>query len=179
MEDITELVRSRDSEARKTLVARLYDELRTLAERHLRGERVDHTLQPTALANEVYVKLVDQERVSFEDRAHFMRTAALTMRRILVDHARARRALKRPESKERTELKEGMSLVLGLNIDVLDLDEALTRLAEFDGQKAQVVELRFFGGLDHGEIAEMLGLSLRKVEREWSFARVWLFKELS
>jgi RNA polymerase sigma factor (TIGR02999 family) len=157
----------------------VYDELHRLAAQYLRRERPDHTLQPTALVNEAYLRLVNQHRVDWRNRAQFVGVAAGMMRRILVNHARERAAAKRPDGRERVSL----SLVDPSSsdapvVDLIALEDALSRLAALDPRKAKVVELRFFGGLKMDEVADVLAISLATVEREWSFARAWLYDTL-
>ena len=145
----------------------------------MKQERSDHTLQPTALVHEAYLKLVDQTRARWEDRAHFFSVAAQALRRILVDHARRRARGKRGGGRSRLQLEGGMAATYDRTIDVLALDEALDRLAAQDAQRARVVELRFFGGLKCDEAAAVLATSTRSVERQWRYARAWLYRELS
>lgn len=156
----------------------VYDELKSLAARYLNRERVDHTLQPTALVNEAYVQMVDQTRVHWQGRAHFFAVAAQAMRRILVDHARKHRAAKRGGGRHRITLNEEWIAGSRPDHDVLILDEALEKLAELDRRQAQMVELRFFGGLSVAEVAAVLNMSKRTVEREWTMIRSWLRREL-
>lgn len=156
------------------LLPLVYAELRRVAEAYLRRERGDHTLQPTALVHEAYLRLVDQKAASFTDKVHFMRVAARAMRRVLVDHARAHRAAKRGGGAAELPMDEGLVMIENRAIDMLALDEALDELQRLDAEQARVVELRFFAGLTSAEVAHVLGLSLRTVEREWSFARAWL-----
>ena len=166
-------------EALDDLLPLVYDELRRLASRYLRHESPDHTLQPTALVHEAYLRLVDQRRVRWRNRAHFYGIAAQIMRRILVDHARAQRAEKRGAGWERVPLIEEEMPASAGDVDVLALDEALARLAAFDPQQAQIVELRYFGGLTIDEVAEVVGVSAATVVREWTIAKAWLRAELS
>jgi RNA polymerase sigma factor (TIGR02999 family) len=154
-------------------------ELQRLARHYLRGERPGHTLQPTALVNEAYLRLLDWRKVSWQNRAHFMGIAANMMRRILVDHARRHRFQKRGGNVVKVSLDAGQSRSLERDPDLVALDEALTRLAELDYRKSQVVELRFFGGLSVEEVAEFLKISSRTVKREWSLAQAWLHSELT
>jgi RNA polymerase sigma factor (TIGR02999 family) len=161
------------------LLPQILDELRKLAASYLRRERPDHTLQATALVNEAYLKLVDQRAVRWENRAHFFGIAAQLMRRILVDHARAHGAAKRGSGKPLVSLDEAFVAAPSTGVDVLALDEALTRLAALDPQQAQVVELRFFGGLTMEETAVALRISPATVGREWAVAKAWLYAELS
>lgn len=162
------------------LIPLVQPELRRIAAGYLRRERPGHTLQATALVNETYLRLVDSGDVTWKDRAHFLAVAAKIMRRILVDHARARRAEKRggPESlvsfDERSDSPEA-----GSTVDVLALHEVLDRLAIFDPRQARIVELRCFGGLKVNEIAEVMKISRVTVHREWSTAKAWLYRELS
>ena len=154
------------------LLDRVYRTLRNIAVGHLRRERASHTLQPTALVNEAYIRLVGQREIHWRDRAHFFGLAAMTMRRILVDHARKRKAKKRHADE-----LEPLSLVAAENeepVDLLDLDRALVRFAQRFPRQARVVELRYFGGLEFDEVARALDLSLRTVKRDWTFARAWL-----
>ena len=167
-----------DAEARDALMPLVYRELRGRAANHLRAERRNHTLQPTALVNEVYLRIVDQRRAVWQNRAQFLAVASQMMRRILVDHARGRRTAKRSGRWARVTLDEGLIAAQPVNVDVIDLDDALTRLAEFDARKCEIAELRFFGGLSLAEAGEILGVSLATVERDWQAARAWLFKEL-
>jgi len=167
-----------DQAARDRLIPVIHDELRRLARHHLRRERQDHTLQTSALINEAYLRMVDQS-VPWQSRAHFFGIAARLMRQILVDSARTRLRLKRGGDQQQVSLAEAAGIADGRVADVLALDEALNSLAELDPQKAQVVELRFFGGLTNEEIAEALELSTRTVERHWRSARAWLHIELS
>ena len=156
----------------------VYDELRKLARRQLRGERAGHTLQPTALVHEAYLRLARGREARWESRAHFFGAAARAMRQILVDHARRRRAGKRGGGAERVTLDTSVPGEDGVAADVLDLHEALERLALNDPDLARLVELRFFAGLTLDETAETLGVSRRKVAKDWSVARLWLQREL-
>ncbi len=180
-ERITDLLsqsRAGDARALEELLPLMYDQLRALAEAHLRRERADHTLQPTALVHEAYLKLAGQDQHDFANRGHFMALAATAMRRILINHAHARNAQKRGGALERRTLFEAASVFEERAEDLLALDEALERLALQDPDKARIVELRFFGGLSTEEAAEVLGVSARTVERGWRFARAWLAKEI-
>jgi RNA polymerase sigma-70 factor, ECF subfamily len=162
------------------LFAAVYDELRALAQDRLAAEQAGHTLQPTALVHETYLKLVRQGRARWNDRVHFLAVAGQAMRRILVDHARGRSRLKRGGSAPKVELEE--ALVLGAPASdetVLALDDALRRLQVISPEKAQVVELRFFGGLTHDECAMVLNISRRTVCRHWDYAQAWLYRELT
>ncbi len=143
----------------------------------MRNERDDHTLQPTALVHEAYMRLMDQRSVSWQNRSHFFGIASQAMRRILVDHARRRRASKR-HGGERVTLDESVSAPPVQSLDVIALDSALTRLAELNERQASVVELRFFGGLDIDQTAEALGISPATVKRDWTFARAFLQREM-
>jgi RNA polymerase sigma factor (TIGR02999 family) len=156
----------------------VYDELRKLARAHLRRERrPDHTLQPTALVHEAYLRIVDQQRVRWQNRAHFFAIASRMMRRILVDHARARKAARRGGGVPAVTLDEAR-LASREPLDVIALDDALERLAELDPSGARVIELRYFGGLSIRDTAEVMGTSASTVKREWNTARAWLFREL-
>lgn len=168
-----------DGAARDRMLPLVYDELRRLAAAYLRRERAGHTLQPTALVHEAYVRLIDQKRVDWSNRAQFIGLAAVMMRRVLVNHARDRRAEKRGGGAERVPLTLAGELADDPGIDVLDLHETLDRLAAVDARKARIVELRFFGGLTMDEIATSEGISLATVEREWRFTRAWLYRELA
>ncbi len=153
----------------------IYDELRRLAGNYLRRERSDHTLQPTALVHEAYLKLIDQTQVKWQNRAHFFGIAANIMRRILVDYARQHRADKRGGAAEKLPLEEEILIVSeGKSAELLALDEALENLAKIDSQKSKIVELRYFGGLSVEETAEVLGVSEITVKRHWRMAKAWL-----
>lgn len=168
-----------DSRAADELLPLVYGKLRMLAAELMSRERVDHTLQPTALVHEAYLKLIDQSRAQWQDRAHFFSVAAQALRRILVDHARRHAAAKRGGVCRRLQLDEGLIAAYEQTVDLLALDDALSRLTRRDGQRARVVELRFFGGLTVDEAARVLGISSRTVERQWRYARAWLYRELS
>jgi RNA polymerase sigma factor (TIGR02999 family) len=168
-----------DSRAADELLPLVYGKLRALAAELMQRERVDHTLQPTALVHEAYLKLIDQTRARWEDRAHFFSVAAQALRRILVDHARGHARVKRGGARTKMQLDEGLIAAYEQTIDLLELDDAMDRLAEQDGQRARVVELRFFGGLTIEEAASVLDVSTRTVERQWRYARAWLYRELS
>jgi RNA polymerase sigma factor (TIGR02999 family) len=161
------------------LLPLVYDELRRLAASYLRRERADHTLQPTALVHEAYLKLVDQRLDRWQNRSHFFGIAAQAMRRILVDHARAHDAAKRGAGVERVTLDEHALLGESSSIDLIALDEALTRLATLDPRQARIVELRFFAGLEVDETARVLDVSPATVKRDWAMARAWLHRELA
>ena len=156
----------------------VYEELRRQAARQLRRERADHTLRPTALVHEAYLRLLGQDRAQWQNRAQFYAVAARIMRRVLVDHARQRAAHKRAGSWCRVSLVEGLAALPAMDVDVLALDRALEELARLDPQRARVVELRFFGGLTLDEAAEALGVSPATVTRSWRMARAWLFRRL-
>ncbi|HKQ80177.1 MAG TPA: sigma-70 family RNA polymerase sigma factor [Blastocatellia bacterium] len=165
--------------ARDELMPVIYDELRRLARGHLRRERPGHTLQPTALVNEAYLRLVDQSKVNWQNRAHFFGAAARLMRQILINHAEARRAAKRGGEAERVSLHDADHFAAGHEIDLIALNEALRHLERIDPQQGQIVELRYFSGLTIEEIAEVVGVSTATVKREWNAARAWLRRELS
>ena len=156
----------------------VYDELRRLARSLLRGERADHTLQPTALVHEAWVRLIGSEPVTWENRRQFFGVAASAMRRVLVDHARRRLADKRGGGAVKLSLSHADRVAAGTDPDVLALDDALNRLSQIDPDKSRLVELRFFAGLTVEETARVLGQSMRTVERDWTFAKTWLAREL-
>jgi RNA polymerase sigma factor (TIGR02999 family) len=170
--------RSGDAAALEALIPFVYDELRRIARAHLRREREGHTLQSTALVNEAYLRLVGQEGGQLENRAHFLSVAAHLMRQILVDHARAHQAAKR-DGGRRVELEEAEHPLQTTNVDVVALDEALVKLAEFDPDLCRLVEMRFLGGLSIEETAQAMGISPATVKREWATARAWLTRELA
>ena len=169
---------SGNREALDQLMPIVYDELRRQAARYLKHERPGHTLQTTALVHEAYVRLIDQAGVRWQNRAHFYGIAAEMMRRILVDHARKRNAAKRGGDAIKVTLNEAVQPAAETNFDLIAVDEALTKLAALDEQQARVVELRFFGGLNVEETAEVLGISDRTVKRDWSVAKAWIRREL-
>jgi RNA polymerase sigma factor (TIGR02999 family) len=161
------------------LLPLVYDELRRLADSFMRKERVSHTLQPTALVHEAYLRLIDQREVDWQNRAHFFSIAAETMRRILVNHAHSHKAAKRGGEVTRLSVDDAFSLPGTSEVDVELLDDALKRLAHFDPDQARIVELRFFGGLTVKEVAEVAGISTATVEREWRTAKAWLQNQLA
>ncbi|HRH43206.1 MAG TPA: sigma-70 family RNA polymerase sigma factor [Pyrinomonadaceae bacterium] len=157
----------------------VYDELKRLASSYLRRERADHTLQPTALVHEAYLKLIDQREVDWQNRAQFFGIAAQMMRRILLKHAEKHNAEKRGGNLQKVTLDEAIGFFEKQNLDIIELDKALSNLARFDERQANIVELRFFGGLKNEEVAEVIGISLATVKREWTIAKAWLLRELS
>jgi len=167
-----------DLQAREDLVPLVYQELRKRAAAYLRRERREHTLQPTALVNEAYVRLMGQERVTWINRAQFFGVAAQAMRRILVDHAREREAAKRPGG-IRVTLDEGMRSVPPVDCELLMLDSVLQELAVIDQRQARIVEMKYFGGLSEEEVAAILSLSRATITREWQSARAWLYRRLT
>jgi RNA polymerase sigma factor (TIGR02999 family) len=167
----------RDAAAREELVPIVYEELRRLAHHYMRGERPNHTLQTTALVNELYVRLAGIDGVQWKDRAHFFAMAATLMRRVLVDYARLRAREKRGGGVSVTSLDEN-AVAAQPAVDIVALDEALDRLAALDPQQSRVVELRFFAGLSVEETAEALGISPATVKRDWATAKLWLYNEL-
>jgi RNA polymerase sigma factor (TIGR02999 family) len=179
--DVTRLLQAwnrGDEKAQSELVPLVYRELRGLAAAYLRRERPDHTLQPTALVHEAYLRLVDQTQVPGQSHTQFFAIAANLMRQILVNHAKRYRALKRG-SGNKVELNEAMGVVPAGQLDMVILDEALRKLAEVDPRQSRIVELRFFGGLTEEEIAEVLGISPITVKRDWRIAKAMLHHELS
>lgn len=180
--DVTRLLKGLAGGGRAAVDALLplvYDELRALAGSYLRKERSDHTLQPTALVNEIYVRLVGQTDINWSDRAHFMALAAKAMRNALVNHALARAAEKRGGGAKPLLLSTSIMPSARGVIDTVDLNEALTNLGNLDSRKAQVVEMRFFGGMTVEEIAHVLDVSISTVESDWRMARAWLSSELA
>jgi RNA polymerase sigma factor (TIGR02999 family) len=178
---VTELLvlgRQGDHEAQERLMALVYDDLRRRAASYLRRERGGHTLQPTALVHEAYLRLVGQDRVVWQNRAHFLAIAASMMRRVLVDHGRRQKAGKRGGAGTRVTLDDAFSPVSPRELDLLALDAALSELAALDEQQARIVELRAFGGLGVEETAEVLGISPATVKRHWAFALAWLQQRL-
>jgi RNA polymerase sigma-70 factor (ECF subfamily) len=172
------LHRGGSREALDRLMPVLYDELRAMAARVLRAERPDHTLEPSALVNEVYLRLIGQRDVTWQNRAHFRGVAAAAMRRVLVDHARKRLREKRGGGGLRVSLTQAEGLAGEESVESLALDEALERLRELDEQQARIVELRYFGGLSIEETAEVVGVSPMTVKRDWAMARAWLHSRL-
>ena len=171
--------RADDVASLDALFPAVYEELRRLAGRHLRRERPDHTLQPTALVHEAYMRLAEQHGAAWPSRAHFFGAAAVMMRRILVNHAHAHNAAKRGGGVTRVTLDESVSWAGERDVDLVALDEALTALADQDPRQGRVVELRFFAGLSVEATAEVLGISPATVKREWSVAKAWLRRELT
>jgi RNA polymerase sigma-70 factor (ECF subfamily) len=171
--------RQGDQHALDELMPLVYGEMRRLAQRHLRRERANHSLQPTALANEAYLRLVDVRKVDWRDRAHFFAMASRLMRRVLVDAARARLAGKRGGVATRVTFDEALAPPQQNGIDVIALDDALQTLSGVDARKARIVELRFFGGLTVQETAATLDVSTDTVTRDWNFAKSWLKRELT
>jgi RNA polymerase sigma factor (TIGR02999 family) len=167
-----------DQEALDLLTPLVYDELRRVAERHMRRERGDHTLEPTALVHETYLRLVEQRRAHWQNRAQFFAVAARIMRRVLVNHARDRQAQKRGGAATFVTLLEADAATTSRAVDLIDLDDALRRLGELDPDQERLIELRYFGGLTVEETAETLGMSSATVKRDWQSARAWLFSQL-
>ena len=165
-------------EAARGLFSCLYEELRGVAARALRSERDDHTLQATALVHEVYLKLIGRRELPFRDRAHFLSVASQAIRRILVDHARKHSSKKRGGSWRKLPLDAVSIPTPSGDLDLVSLDEALSSLAKSMPRKARVVEMRFFGGASLSDVADVLGITPRTVERDWRFARAWLYREL-
>ena len=168
-----------DRHAAEQLFADVYAELRALAAKYLHRERKNHTLQPTALVHEAYLKLVGQTRVEWQGRTHFFAIAARAMRQILVDHARRHRAAKRGGTRHRIALDDNLLIESNRDVDLLAMEDALSKLTKLDPRQAQMMELRFFGGLSIEEVAKVMGTSKRSVEREWTMIRAWLRRELS
>src|SRR6266403_5044814 len=167
-----------DDAALAELTPLVYEELRRIAHRHMGGQRPDHTLQTTALVNEAYLRLADQTNPSWQNRAHFFALAARAMRQILVNYAQSYRAQKRGGGAIKVELNEAAIVSPEQSKAIVDLNEALERLGTLDSRKARVVELKYFGGLNHGEIAEVMKISTVTVRRDWVFAKAWLYDEL-
>jgi RNA polymerase sigma-70 factor (ECF subfamily) len=181
--DVTRLLQDwsqGDPSALEKLIPLVFDDLRLIAERLFKRESDGHTLQPTALVNEVYLRLIDQRKTHWHNRQQFFGVAALMMRRILVDYAKGRQAAKRGSGAPKVSLDDSLAIPeLMDNLDlVVALDEALTRLAEIDPRQGQIVGMRFFTGLRHEEIADLLEISVTTVKREWRTARLWLYREL-
>lgn len=168
----------RDADATPDLLSRVYDELRRIAGDYMRRERAGHTLQPTALVHEAYLRLAELDRIEWKDKTHFLVAASGAIRRVLVDHARGRSALKRGGAFGRVTLTDVADWTSDASIDLLALDESLLTLAELDSRKARVVELRFFGGLTIQEVADVLDIGTTTVEDDWAFARTWLRQKL-
>jgi len=170
---------ARDPSAASRLFAIVHDELRGLAGNYFLNQPPDHTLQPTALVNEAFLKLVDQTRIEWQSRAHFLAVAARAMRQILIDHARRRAAAKRGGDLCRVTMDQAITPITDADPELLDLDDALQKLASMDERQSKIVELRFFGGMTVEEIAHVLNLSKTTIETEWRMARAWLRRELT
>jgi RNA polymerase sigma factor (TIGR02999 family) len=168
-----------DQEALDRLMPLVYGELRRLARRYMRSESPGHTLQATALVNDLYVQLIDVKRVNWQNRAQFFGVAARIIRRLLIDHARARHRLKRGGGGLKMEWSEAINASKPVEMDLIALDDALNRLASIDPQQSRIIELRFFGGLSIEETAEALNMSPATVKRHWAFARTWLYCEIT
>jgi len=181
-EAVSDLLRSwgrGNTQARDDLLPLVYRELKLRAAAYLRHERRDHTLQPTALVHEAYMRLIGQERVAWQNRAHFFGIASQMMRRILVDHARERQAAKRPGAGLRVVFDDRIGATLPVDCEVLLLDLALEELSRVDARQAQIVELRYFGGMSEQEVARVLSLSRATVTREWQTARAWMYRRMT
>lgn len=166
-----------DDDAFQRLMSLVHGELHARAEAQMRRERCDHTLQPTALVNEVYLRLVDETQINCKDKGHFFALAATTMRRILIDHARMHQAAKRGHGRQRIPLEEGLLPGVQGELDVLDFDDILQKLESYNARLGQIAEMRIFGGLNYEEIAEVLGVGPRTVRRDWSAAKTVLIDE--
>ncbi|HEV8486687.1 MAG TPA: sigma-70 family RNA polymerase sigma factor [Blastocatellia bacterium] len=171
--------REGDQEALNRLIPLVHQELKRLARHYMRRERAGHTLQTSALVNEAYIQLIDYKRVQWKDRSHFLAVAAQVMRRILIDYARNRQSLKRGAGARKVSLDEAATLADERAAEMIALDEALTSLAELDPRKSRIVELRYFGGLEIEETAQVIGISPATVKREWNSARLWLHREIN
>jgi RNA polymerase sigma factor (TIGR02999 family) len=181
-QDVTVLlckINAGDSSAPEQLLPLVYDELRKLAGGYLKNERIDHTLQPTALVHEAYIRLVDWQNTNWENRSHFFAVSAQVMRHILVDHARKKKAEMHGGNLQKLALDEAISFSKQTEIDLVDLDDALNDLAKLDERQAKIIELRFFAGLSIEETAHALGISTTTVTNEWSFAKTWLYRRLN
>jgi RNA polymerase sigma factor (TIGR02999 family) len=181
-DDVTQILQewsAGDSSALEKLMPLVYEELQRLARSYLARERADHTLQATALVHEAYLRLADQTRLTWKDRAHFYGVAARMMRQILVDHARVHNAAKRGGLQQKLTLEEAGDLPAKGDVDLVELDGALETFAKDYPRKSEVVELKFFGGLDAKEISEVLSVSEKTVLRDWNFAKLWLCRALS
>jgi RNA polymerase sigma factor (TIGR02999 family) len=172
-------VRKGNREAQDRLVPLVYRELRRIAGAHLRRESPGHSLQPTALVHEAYMRLIDITRIDWQDRAHFFSVASTLMRRILVYHARANRARKRGGGEDTLALDEALMPSPGRAPEIIALDDALNQLAQLDERQAKIVEMRFFAGMSEEETGDVLGISVSTVKRDWKVAKAWLYKELS
>jgi len=182
MPDVTQILQaidSGDAQAAAELLPLVYDELRKLAEHRMKAESPDHTLEPTALVHEAYIRLVGKDDPGWQNRGHFFAAAAEAMRRILVDSARRRGAIRHGGGIKHLPLDEANFVAAMEQVDLIALDEALVRLELHDAVSAKLVKLRYFAGLDMGQTAEFLGLSGRTAERNWTYARTWLRRELS
>lgn len=180
--DVTKLLHDwsqGDAAALERLIPLVFEDLRLIAGRLFQREADSHTLQPTALVSEVYLRLMDQRKIHWQNREQFFGVAALMMRRILVDHAKGRQAAKRGSGMPKVPLDETIAAIETKDVDFVALDEALSRLAEIDPRQARIVELRFFMGLSNEEIADIVDISVTTVKREWRTARLWLRRELS
>jgi RNA polymerase sigma factor (TIGR02999 family) len=180
--DVTRLLQDwsqGDPSALERLIPLVFDDLRQIASRLFQRESDGHTLQPTALVNEVYLRLMDQRKIHWQNREQFFGVAALLMRRILVDYAKGRQAAKRGSGAPKVPLDESMAVPEMRDLDVVALDEALTELAKIDPRQGRIVEMRFFMGLSHEEIADVLEISVTTVKREWRMAKLWLHRELT
>jgi RNA polymerase sigma-70 factor (ECF subfamily) len=181
MPDITVLLKALnegDASAANDLLPLVYSELHRLAAGYMRRERADHTLQPTALINQAYLRIANTESVEWQNHAHFIGFAANVMRRVLVDHARERHAEMRGGKQVKVELDEGHAVTSKPTAEVLKLEDALTRLEKLNPRQAKVVEMRYFGGFSIEEIAAALGIAPRSVKRDWALAKLWLFDEI-
>lgn len=179
--DVTVLLqrmRRGDSRAASNLLPLIYQELHALAAKHMRRERPNHTLQSTVLVHEAFLQLAGSDKVDWQNRAHFFALASRVMRRVLVDHARTANAEKRPGAHQQVELDSGLEAQERV-VDLLALNEALERLETWDKRQSQIVEMRFFAGLNFEEIAEVMGISERTAKRDWTMARAWLNAELT
>jgi len=177
--DLLHAVRKGDSNAASKLIPLVYAQLRRLAASYLRRERPDHTLQPTALVHDALLRLLGTQSIDWQDRAHFFAITANSMRRILIDHARAHRAQKRSGICEKLTLDCAAAIQEGQSPQLIMLDRALSKLQEWDARQGRIVELRFFGGLTDEEVSEVMGISVRTVKRDWKMARVWLHREMT
>ena len=175
---LIESVRNGDAAAAAALTPLLYNELHRLAMHHMRNERLGHTLQATALVNEAYLKLIDNREANWQNRAHFLAIASQAMRRVLIDHARSKRRVKRGGLQQKVSLEDVVIAAEEQSYDLVALDSALDRLAKVDARQSRIVELRFFGGLSVEQTAEVLGISPKTVKRDWAVARAWLHREL-